>query len=118
MAHDSLTVENITRAGLEPTMTAASADGHYFANDERTFLRVTNTSGSIVTVSVEYGRRVDGATLTDTKDFDVPATTGDVLAGPWPKADYDQPVGSDHGPGVVQFTTSAQTDVEVAAIRI
>ena len=118
MSHATLTVQPITRAGLTPSFTAAAAGGHVFPNDERTFIRVKNASGSSVTVSVAYGRRVDGATLTETRDFTVGATTGDVLAGPWPKADYDQPIGSTHGPGTVEVTYSATTSVTIAAISI
>jgi len=118
MAYTALTVQNITRAGLEPTMTAAAAAGNYFPNDERTFLRVKNGSGSDITVSVSYGRRVDGATLTDTKDVVIPDTTGDVFIGPFPKSDYDQPVGSETGPGTVNVDFSAVTTVTVAAVRI
>jgi hypothetical protein len=118
MAYTALTTQAITRSGLEPSMTAAAAAGNYFENDERTVLRVMNGDGSDITVSISYGRRVDGATLTDTKDVVVPDTTGDVFIGPFPKADYDQPIGSETGPGTVNVDFSAVTSVTVAAIRI
>ena len=112
MPRTQVVAQEPTRAGLTPTFTAAIADGHSFANNGRTFLRFKNTSGSPVVVTVRFGGSVDGTAITGGKAITVPATTGDVTTGVWPKSDYDQPDGQ------VWIDYASPTGVSVAVLAV
>lgn len=77
---------------LAAALTAGdSVNGHSFVNTGETLLRVKNTGGASVTVSVQYAASVDGATPA-ARTYVVPATTGDRLIGPLPVAMYGSTV--------------------------
>lgn len=107
-----LTPQDITRAGLTPTFAAATVTtGDTFVNDERTFVRVKNASGSAITATATVVRQVDGQVVT-ARTVTVPATTGDVSFGPFPAGDYND------ANNIVTVVCSAVTSVTIAAIRL
>ena len=60
MARTELTIQEIARAGLEPSYSNAAADGNNFENTGREFVHVKNGSGSAVTVTIQTPGTVDG----------------------------------------------------------
>jgi hypothetical protein len=113
MARTALTPQTPTRTGTTVTFAAANADGHYFANDGRSFLRIKNTDGSSKTVTVAFGGAKDGVSLaTLGKTITVGATTGDVTTAVWPKDVYDQ------ADGTVYVDYSATTGVTIAVVTV
>ena len=107
----TLTVQDVSRSGLAPSYGAASTDGHYFKNNGRVWLHIKNTGSQVtatVTTPVNSGSGAAIADLTVT----IPATTGDVMIGPFPPKDYNDSAGQ------VFVTFSGATGVTVAAIRV
>ena len=73
--------------------TAVAAGGDVCPNDGKTILRFTQTgSQTIVTVTAQQ-TSAQGWNSYNTKTITVPATTGDVVMGPFPKAIYDDTQG-------------------------
>ena len=103
-----LATQQISIAGLNPTMSAANAGGDTVVADDRTFLRVKNGSGSPVTVTVTTPGTVSGLAIADAT-MSVPATTGDMMLGPLPASLFGDPV---------SISYSAVTSVTVAALRV
>lgn len=75
--------------GLTPGYIAASADGHYIPNDGKTLIRVKNTNAAarIVTANTPNNSGT-GLAIAD-QPSTVPATTGDILIGPFPPQDFN-----------------------------
>ncbi len=110
---DISAIQPVTTAGLSPTFDNANAAGLAFANNGRRILRVTNTSGSAVTVTVNIPGTLDGvAAANGGKQIAVPATTGDVTIGPFPAGTYNQ------ADGKVYADFSAVTNVKVAVLEV
>lgn len=106
----TLTVQAISRAGLEPTLQAAASGGDQFANTGREFVRIDNGGGSAVTVTVTTPQTVDGLAVAD-RTVSVPA--GETrLVGPFPTANYND------ASGRVQLAYSGVTSVTVAALHL
>lgn len=107
-----LPITQIPQAGLDNTaaLTAAGASGDIVPiTDDRCFLRVKNTSGSSVNVTIAVPGTFLGQPLADIV-VAVPATTGDKLI-PLPLQAVDPELG---GVGVAY---SATTNVTVKALR-
>jgi hypothetical protein len=108
----ALTTQAIIRAGLTPSFASAAGGGDTFNPDLDTYLRVKNASGSSITVTVVTPRTDPvGNAVADTT-FTVPATTGDVIAGPFPAEIYADPV-----TGVANITYSGVTSLTIAVLK-
>lgn len=113
MARSDLTVTEITRSGVDPSLSAANVDGHAVENNGRMFIDVNNGGGAPITVTVQTPRTVDGLAVAE---LQVSVTNGvRRLIGPFPKATFDQP-GADAGKVYVDF--SAVTSVTVGAFKV
>ena len=111
MASVELTVQEVSRDGLEATYAAANADGNHFDNqaDNRTFLHVKNGDGDDHVVTLSIQETVDGQTVTNPT---VTVTAGEArLIGPFPAPIYNTS-------GQVYVAYDAVTSVTVAAIRL
>ncbi len=108
MARTALTVQQITRAGLTPSYSAANVDGHSIANNGTEFLHV-KTGSTGCTVTVKTPGQVDGLDIAERTV--VIGTSSERMIGPFPRGTYNQPGEEVH----VDF--SAVTQVTVAAIR-
>jgi hypothetical protein len=111
MARTAIAVQQVqkNKSGALTFAAADQANGMSFPNDGNTILRVKNTSGSPINVTVasvacSHGRTSDIVQA-------VAATTGDVQIGP-----LDAPLFNQTG-GVVNVDFSAATGVTVAAIK-
>lgn len=108
-----LSSQAIVRAGLTASFASATGGGDTFLADSDTMLRVKNASGSAITVTVVTPRTdLAGNAVADTT-FSVPATTGDVLAGPFPAEIYNDPTA-----GVASITYSGVTSLTIAALKV
>jgi hypothetical protein len=108
MAATALTVQNIVRTGLNPTFSAANADGHYFTNDgKKTFIYVKNGSGGSITVTLDITQTVDGQEVTD-RTVAIPAGEERVI-GPFPVAYYG---------ASANITFSGVTSLTIAAMKV
>ena len=104
-----LTVENITRDGLNPTFNAANAGGDSFANTGDEIIHVKNGSGGAIDVTIVTQATVDSQAVAD-RVVNVPAGEERVI-GPFPKATYN-----DSG-DLVQLTYSGVTSLTVAVMK-
>lgn len=120
MARNVLSVQSTNRTspnGLSIAFTAAVAAGHSFSNaSEKVMLLVKNTGGSPCTVTIKRPAVVDGMSMTDLS-ITVPATTGEVLVGPFPKSIYNQTDTGNSLADAVLVDTNVQTGVSLAAIK-
>lgn len=110
MARTALTVQTIDVDGVAAAYTAAQADGNSFVNDGQTFLHVKN-AGAEITATVQTPAKVQGIDVEEV-EVTIPATTGDVMIGPFPRAIFDQ------GAAGVYVDYSSVTTVTVAAFKL
>ena len=83
------TIQHINRAGLTPSYINASADGHYIPNDGRVVIRIKNTNAAARTAIAQTpGNSGSGQAIAD-QNANVPATTGDILMGPFPLSQFN-----------------------------
>jgi hypothetical protein len=106
----TLTVQNIVRAGLEPSYDAAAAGGDEFANTGDEFIHVKNGDGSSHTVTIETPATVDGLAVAD-RDVAIPAGE-ERMIGPFPGSTYND------GDGMVQLTYDGVTSVTLAVLKV
>jgi hypothetical protein len=121
MARDVLTVQDVSRTGLAVSYAAGdSANGHSFDNARHNvFLHIKNSDGSPVNATIITPNTVDGLAIGDLVVV-IPATTGDVMIGPFPAALYDT-VDSDPVPEIdpaIFVDLSADTGITLAAIKL
>lgn len=116
MARTALTVNEITRTGIDDaaTQAAANADGHAFYNGGDVFLVVENTNASTRTVTVVSTRTIDGLAVADLT-VDV-AQNERQIVGPFAPQNFNQQSGADAGKVYVNF--DAVTDLTIAAYRL
>lgn len=106
-----LATQQITQAGTAPSYAAAGASDKFTPGDN-VFLHLKNTNASTRTVTIDskvpsnYGTDVDIGPIT------LPATTGDVMLGPFPAQRF---MGSD-GFGDISYSTNV--GVTVAVLKI
>ena len=86
----TLTIQSVTRAGLEATYAAASVSGDKFRPSDRTFLHVKNGSGGELDVTIATPREAfPGAAIAD---ITVAVTAGEErLIGPFPAQHFASP---------------------------
>ena len=102
-----------SRAGVAVATGMVAADGtngNKFLNSGKECLHVKNASASPITVTVVTPGQVDGMDIADLT-VSVPATTGDVLIGPFTKTFEAQD-------NWILATFSVVTSVTVGAIRL
>lgn len=106
-----LTVQTISRTGINPTFAAAAAGGDSFANDGKVFFECKNANAATRTLTFALTQLVDGQTPA-AKTVVVPVTPGDSMVGPFPPSVYND------SNGRVVVTYSAEADLTVAAFRL
>ena len=113
MARTVLTVQETTRAGLAVAFVSGdTANGHSFDNSShRVMLEVKNAGGSPINVTIETVQSIDGNAVADLVVV-CPATTGDVIIGPFRADVYDQ---TDK---TVNVDLSDDTSVTIGAIML
>jgi hypothetical protein len=106
-----LTSQQITRAGLTPSLAAVGGSGDEFHPGDNVFLRVDNGSGGSINVTVVTPKTVRGQAIADLV-VAVPAA-GSKLIGPLPKEDYANPA---DGKGDISY--SATTSLTIAVLEL
>lgn len=110
MADINLSVEQITRLGLAPTYNGSlSISNNYFVpNSGLTFLHFKKTGAGNCNVTVVTTQTILGYAVADPVIV-VPATTGDVMIGPFPKNVFGTNI---------EFTVDEITGLTVACLRL
>lgn len=107
-----LATQNVTRAGLAPTYSAAAAGGDEFTPSKDTILHVKNGSAGALTVTVVTPKATEyGADIADTA-VSIPAA-GERVIGPFPYQHYANPAD-----GKADITYSGVTSLTVAVIQV
>lgn len=107
----TVTVQDVTRAGVAATYNAASGGGDKFPPGTGVFVHVKNTSGSAITPTFSTPGQVYGLDIADAVGGTTPATTGERFYGPFPA---DLFAGSD---GLVAVAWSTTSGVTFAVLR-
>ncbi|MDF1778742.1 MAG: hypothetical protein P1V13_22190 [Rhizobiaceae bacterium] len=87
MARAALTVQEISRLGIEPSYAAAEGDGNSFNNTGSEFLHIKNGASDCV-VTVQTPRTVDGQAVTP-RTVTVTASE-ERMIGPFPPGIFNQ----------------------------
>lgn len=106
----TLTVQTVTRSGLSPSFTAASAGGDAFPNAGNVFHVVKNGDSSAHTVTYVTQATEDGLEIAD-REVAIPAGE-ERWTGPFPKETYND------GTGHVQVTYDGVTGLTGAAVSL
>lgn len=111
-----LTREQILVGGLVPTNTSIDATDVYFVENQvgQVFLHFLNTGGSISVVTFDTTQQIGGLDIED-PIVNIPATTGDVMIGPFPST-YEGKGGVRDGQ--IKFSQDQATGVTVAVLRL
>lgn len=109
----TLSVQTVTRAGINTTLAAAAAAGDKFLPDSHTYLHVKNTNAATRTVTIVTPRTVAPDITMGDVAVVVPATTGDVKIGPFPADLFADPAD-----GLASITYSSEVGVTVGAFRL
>jgi hypothetical protein len=73
-----IALQALAATSIATLVNADGTNGNKFVANRRTLLRVKNTSGSPITVTVNTNYSIYGLAVPD-KTFTVPATSGDVI---------------------------------------
>lgn len=106
----TLTVTDISRAGVDTAGTAAAGGGDQFPNTGAELLVVKNGSGGSINVTVVTQATVDGQAVADPVIAVGPGV--EKAIGPFPRWVYSDANGN------VQATYSAVTSVTVKVLRL
>ena len=110
MADIVLSVQDVGPSGITPSYTTVTAtDNYYFPNDGSVMVHMKNTTATDCTVTIETPVTYEGLSVAD-KTISVVNTTGDVMAGKFPPAAYN------NSDGRVKMTFS--TAIDVAVIKV
>jgi len=112
MANVAVTPQQIDNDGLAVTyQTPNAVDTYQVPHTDETFLHFKKTGAGACTVTVSTPATQAGLAVSD-RTINVPATTGDVMAGPFPAALFRD---SD---GKLNVTFSEVTGLSFAAFRL
>lgn len=110
----TLVTQEITRLGVGPTYAAAAGGGDSFTPGDDTFLHVKNAGGGAITVTVATPGASPIPNVTYTlAGVSVPATTGERMIGPFPKAFF-----ADATDGLADITYSGVASVTIGVFRV
>ena len=112
MANVTLTPTAAVPGGVaSSTQAMATADNYICRNDGRVLLHFVKTGANAATITVVTQKTVGGFAVAD-QTFTVPATTGDVWAGPFNPDIFNDASGD------MDISTSEETAITVEAIQI
>lgn len=113
MADIRKAVQDISRAGVAPTYTGSLtvADEYLVNNNGRVLLHFKKASAGVCTVTVKTPIKVAGLDVAELT-FDVPASSGDVMVGPFPPTIFN------HDGKDLRITFSNIAGLTFAAMRL
>lgn len=117
---DSITPTSLSHSGVAQSLSAASGDGHKFANTGEELVVVANDYTETVTMTVQTGGTVGGLAIADVT---VALTAGQTkLVGPFNRTIFNQPGGSDYNQVYLDFnaavTGTVANSVTLAVYRV
>ena len=113
MANVTLTPQQISRTGVDLTDTGSlsTSNNYFFRNTGREFLHFKKTGAGACVVTIVTPKTVAGLAVAD-PTVSVPATTGDLMVGPFPPDTFNNPSGD------VEFTLSEITGLTGACAAL
>ena len=113
MADIRIIPQTVTKVGAAPTFQGSltTSDVYLVQNNGATWIEVKKSGAGSCTVTVQTPRTVDGIAVAE-HTFNVPATTGDMVVGPFPPDTFNDPVGD------LRMTFSEITGLTAAAFRM
>jgi hypothetical protein len=114
MANIDLTVQDISRAGLDANDqgSLSISDTYFVPNDGRVFLHFKKSGAGIANITFDTPGTVDGVAIANPV-VQVPATTGDIMVGPFRPETFNDPT-----TGKMSFTSDNITGLTVARLRL
>lgn len=107
-----LATQNISRAGIVPSFSAAAGGGDKFIPDEDTYIEAINGSGGAITVTIATPKTVDGEAIAD-RAVSVAAGARRKI-GPFPKSLFADPADS----GKAAITYSGVTSLTIGVFKL
>jgi hypothetical protein len=107
-----LTTQQVAMTGLAPTYSAVTASDTIPTESDGMFLHVKNANASPCTVTITDNSRTVAGAASANFSVSVPATTGDRLIGPIPRA------AASSGAGTITVTYSPTSSVTAALFRL
>jgi hypothetical protein len=114
MADTRATSQKISRAGIAPSYTAGVVVGttdFVFKNNGRVMLHCKKSGAGACTVILKTVQQVQGLALTN-PTLTVPASTGDIMAGPFPPSTFNDSAGD------MRFNFSEVTGLTFALLEL
>lgn len=112
MADDILTPTPAAQGGTTAAPTAMdAADTYIVRNNGRVLLHFVKTGAGAATITIQTPKTVNGLAVAE-ETVAVPATTGNVWAGPFNPNTFNDASGD------MRFTTDEDTGITVEAIQI
>ncbi len=119
MARELITPESLSSAGIEPTFTAAVADGHKIPNNGKLILYVKNTNAASRTITVQTPGEIDGDLTIEEREVVVAATSERVI-GPFDQGVYNMgsEAAAESERNMIYVDYSVTTDVTISPLKI
>ena len=112
MVDVTLTVQRLAPTGVTPTRNAIATGNTYLVrNTGRVMLAFAKSGAGVAAITVLTPITTGGLAVAE-QTFNVPATTGDVMAGPFPPRIYND------GSGDLRFTTNEGTGLTCAVVAL
>ena len=111
MSDIRLTPQNLSSAGITVSRTAiATGNTHQVKNDGSVIMNFLKSGAGVATITIVTPETRDGLAVAD-RTIAVPASTGDVAAGPFSGVTYN------NSSGDLEFTTNEGTGLTCAVFR-
>lgn len=88
MSATELVIQQIVKTGMNPTLEDVNADGHYFRNDGRCYIRLQN-GGTAKTMTVLTHKTVGGDLVVENREIAIASAQDDVSVGPLDPGTYN-----------------------------
>ena len=113
MAEVDWVPQKLTKNKVTPTRNGSLSvsDTYHIRNNGKLFLACLKTAAVVCTVTVETPKLVNGLAVAE-HTFTVPASTGDVIAGPFEPSIFND------GTGDIQITLSDIDGLTIAAVYL
>jgi hypothetical protein len=113
MAEVAIAVQRVLPTGVAPTYTGSllTTNTYLVRNSGRVMLHFKKAGASVCTVTIQTPATVGGLAVAEQTNT-VPASTGDIMAGPFPPRIYND------GAGDLRFTLSEITGLTVAVVEM
>ena len=114
MADVAVAVQQTTRTGAAPTNTGSlsTSNTYYTKNNGNMVYHFLKTGSGDATITVQTPNKVDGNEIAEKTLTVVAATSGDIVAGPFPPEVYNDSNGD------IRFSSNNITGLTVAVLQL